>query len=60
MEAFLVPSYNPICDVIALEAVRIIGSSLEKSFHNGVDINSRAEMMVAACMAGVAFIKVSE
>ena len=57
VEAFLVPSYNPICDVIALEAVRIIGLSLEKSFHNGADINSRAEMMVAACMAGVAFSK---
>ncbi len=57
VEAFLVPSYNPVCDAIALEAVRLIGSSLKKSFDNGTDINSRAEMMVAACMAGVAFSK---
>ena len=57
VEAFLVPNYNPMCDAIALESVRIISSALKKSFHNGEDLKSRAEMMVAACMAGVAFSK---
>ena len=57
VEAFLVPSYDPVCDAIALEAVGLIGSSLKNSFDNGTDIKSRAEMMVAACMAGVAFSK---
>ena len=46
-----------MCDAIALEAVRVIALSLKKSFDNGKDLNSRAEMMVAACMAGVAFSK---
>ena len=56
MEAFLARGYNPMCDGIALEGIRMIWNVLEKAVHKP-DAGSRSEMMLASLMGAVAFQK---
>jgi alcohol dehydrogenase len=46
---------NPICDLLALEAVRLIGRSLVRAVETGSDVAARADMMLGSTMAGLAF-----
>ena len=62
MEALLVPpvpknlpptGFHPLCDGAALQALRAINNNLEQAVKHGKeDIVSRAEMQVAAALAG--------
>ena len=56
MEAFLVNRFHPMCDGIALQAISLIHSSLEKAV-NHPDLESRSQMLIASLMGAVAFQK---
>ncbi len=56
MEAFLVNMFHPMCDGIALQAITLIHSSLEKAV-NHPDLESRSQMLIASLMGAVAFQK---
>jgi alcohol dehydrogenase class IV len=56
MEAFLVNMFHPMCDGIALQAISLIQSSLEKAV-NHPDLESRSRMLIASLMGAVAFQK---
>jgi len=56
IEAYLAKGYNPMCDGIALEGIRLIFKHLPKAFEKG-DYESRSGMMMAALMGAVAFQK---
>lgn len=57
IESFTSPVYHPLCDGIALEGIRIIGGALPRAVKNGLDVEARREMLVAAMMGGIAFQK---
>jgi len=56
MEAFLAKGFNPLCDGIALEGIKLIFESLENAV-NKPDPESRSKMMIASLMGAVAFQK---
>ena len=57
IEAFTVPSFHPLCDSIALEAIRLIYKWLPKVYSNGDNIDARGAMLVGSCLAGISFTK---
>lgn len=57
IEAFSVDAWHPMCDGLALEAMRMIASSLPQAVADGDDLEARSTMLVASCLAGVAFLK---
>jgi len=57
LEAYFVDSYHPMCDAIALEALRLIDQWLPVAYEDGQNVEARAHMMAASAMAGVAFQK---
>ena len=57
VEAFVCPVFHPMCDAIALEALRLIRLYLSRAFSNGTDIEARGMMLVAAAMGAVSFQK---
>src|SRR6185369_15140260 len=57
IESFTSPVFQPFCDGIALEGIRMIVEALPKAFANGKDVDARGRMLVAAAMGGVAFQK---
>lgn len=56
MEAFLAKTEHPMCEGIALEAMRLISQSLGKAV-NHPDLTSRSQMLLASLMGAVAFQK---
>ena len=56
MEAFLVNTFHPMCDGIALQGISLIRDSLEKAVKNP-DLESRSKMLIASLMGAVAFQK---
>jgi alcohol dehydrogenase class IV len=56
MEAFLVNTFSPMCDGIALQAISLIHASLVKAV-NRPDLESRSQMLIASLMGAVAFQK---
>jgi len=57
VESFTSPNFNPMCDGIALEGIRLIVGSLPRAVEHGHDMTARGQMLVAAAMGGVAFQK---
>ncbi len=57
VEAYLVDSFHPMCDGIALEGIRLIDQSLLKAINTPDDIEARYNMMAASTMGAVAFQK---
>lgn len=57
VEAYLAKGYQPMCDGIALEGVRLVAQSLLTSVNNGDDLEARRQMLAAAMMGAVAFQK---
>lgn len=53
IESFTSPVYQPMCDGIALEGVRMCVDSLPRVVKNGHDSAARGDMLVAASMSGV-------
>lgn len=57
LEAFVAPVFHPMCDAIALEAIRIVWNYLPIAYENGSDIEARGMMQMAAAMWAKAFQK---
>lgn len=57
IESFTSPVFQPFCDGIALEGIRMIVEALPRACKNGRDLDARGRMLVAAAMGGVAFQK---
>ncbi|HOX37322.1 MAG TPA: iron-containing alcohol dehydrogenase [Candidatus Brocadiia bacterium] len=57
VESFVCPCFHPMCDAIALEAVRMTRIYLPKAWANGKDLEARGMMLMAAAMGAVAFQK---
>ena len=48
-------NHQPISDLMAIEAVRIILANLEKAYRDGTDMEARANMAYAALLGGLSF-----
>ena len=46
---------NPVSDCLAKEALRLLASNLHKAVRTGSDIDARENMLLGACLAGMAF-----
>lgn len=57
VEAFVCPIFHPMCDAIALEAIRFVRLYLPRACADGTDIEARGMMQLAASMGAVAFQK---
>jgi alcohol dehydrogenase class IV len=55
IEALHSEMHEPICDGLALHAIRMIKDYLVRSVKDGSDIEARTYMLIAANMGGVAF-----
>lgn len=55
IEAYVSKRANSITDMLALEALRMIGRSLVKAYQNGKDKDARLDMQKASFLAGMAF-----
>lgn len=57
LEAYCSPYYNPLCDGVAVEGMRLVRDFLPAAVADGSDIAARAQMMAAASMGSTAFQK---
>jgi len=57
LEAYCAPTFHPMSAGIALEGLRHISTALPRAVANGMDIEARGHLMVAASMGAVAFQK---
>ncbi|MCG6883096.1 MAG: iron-containing alcohol dehydrogenase [Silicimonas sp.] len=57
VEAYSSPFYHPMSQGIALEGMRLVKEYLPRAYHDGSDIEARAQMMSAAAMGATAFQK---
>ena len=55
IEALYSVQAQPLSDGLALSAIRLISRSLPVAVQDGKDIAARADMLLAACAAGIAF-----
>ncbi|MDT0928485.1 iron-containing alcohol dehydrogenase, partial [Staphylococcus pseudintermedius] len=55
IETFVSSDNNPISDSLALHAIDMIGTHLRDATYSGSDIEPRGQMLLASCMAGMAF-----
>ena len=55
IEGFWSLNHQPICDLYAEEAIRLILQNLERSFRDGSDLEARSAMAYAATLGGLAF-----
>ena len=55
IESFVGTNANPITDSLALQAIDMISNNLRAAVHSGGDIDARGNMLVASCIAGIAF-----
>ncbi len=59
IEAYVSVKANPITDMLALEAIRLIFGNLRQAWSNGNNIQARTAMMIGALKAGMAFSNAS-
>ncbi|AYD00587.1 iron-containing alcohol dehydrogenase [Neorhizobium sp. NCHU2750] len=57
LETYITPSFHPMADGLAMQALRMIKRALPKAYSNGPDPQARADMLVASGMACVALQK---
>lgn len=57
IESYVCPVFHPMCDAIALEAVRIVREFLPRAVSDGKDLEARGQMLIAASMGAVSFQK---
>lgn len=46
---------NPLSDMVALEALRLLSGNIEKAVKQGSDLKARSDMLLGAMLAGQAF-----
>jgi alcohol dehydrogenase class IV len=54
IEAYTSPNANIISDLLAREAIELIGKSLRRAVYRGADLNARGSMALASNLAGMA------
>ncbi|MGC4121777.1 MAG: iron-containing alcohol dehydrogenase [Myxococcales bacterium] len=59
VEAFVSNAHSPMTDLHALEAIRLVGATLERSVAQPDDLSLRTQMMLASLQAGLAFSNAS-
>ena len=57
LESLTCPSFNPLCDAIAIHGLELVIRYLERATRDGKDIEARGNMQVAAAMGAIAFQK---
>ncbi len=57
IEALSVPQWHPLCDGLALEAIRLVYRWLPIDVRDGANLEARGAMLVGSCLAGVSFLK---
>ncbi len=57
LEAYSSPFFHPMSQGIALEGMRLVKEYLPRAFHDGKDLEARAQMLIAASMGATAFQK---
>ena len=57
IEAYVVPDFNPLCDGMALEGLKLVSHYLPIAVKEPQNIEARGGMLVGSCLAGVAFLK---
>ncbi len=57
VEALVCPVFHPMCDALALEAIRIVWHNLPRAYSDGEDLEARGMMQIAASMGAIAFQK---
>lgn len=57
IECYTNTVYHPIAKSLALEAIRLIGTSLRRAYTNGRDIDARTDMLLASLLAAMAFTR---
>jgi alcohol dehydrogenase len=57
LEAYCSPGFHPLADGIAAEGTKLIRKWLPRAMEDGVDIDARGHMLVAAAMGATAFQK---
>ena len=57
IEAYSVPNFNPICDGIALQALRLMAPAIKQSYRDGENLIARGAMLTGSCMAAISFNK---
>lgn len=55
VEAYVSDLATPFSDMLALEAIRLVGKSLLTAYAKGENIEARFDMLLAATLAGLAF-----
>jgi alcohol dehydrogenase class IV len=55
IESYTSKSANPVSQAFAMQAIKMIGENLTRSYFVGTDIESRENMLIASLLAGVAF-----
>ena len=57
IEAFSSPFYHPMAEGTAVEGLRLVKENIQEVYHNGINIEARAHMLVASMMGAAAFQK---
>lgn len=57
IEAYTVPGFNPLCDALALEALKLVSKWLPVAVDEPQNLEARGAMMVGSCLAGISFTK---
>ena len=55
LEGFWSKNHQPIPDLMAIEAVRLILENLERAYRDGSDLEARGNMAMAALLGGLSF-----
>jgi alcohol dehydrogenase class IV len=55
IESFVSIQAHPISDSLALQAIDLISNNLRAATYAGDDLGARGQMLIAACIAGMAF-----
>ncbi|MBX7166923.1 MAG: iron-containing alcohol dehydrogenase [Pirellulales bacterium] len=57
IESYVCPVFHPLCDAIALEAIRLVRLYLPRAVEQPGDLEARGYMLIAASMGAIAFQK---
>jgi len=57
IEAYSVPDFHPLCDGLALEAIRLISQWLPIAVREPENLEARGAMLAGSCLAGISFLK---
>ena len=57
IEAYCVPGFNPLCDGLALEGLRLVGRWLPVTVAEPSNLEARGAMLAGSCLSGIAFLK---